>query len=289
MVHAFIAFAIESSNCTVDQKLLQHTHLNAIQAAKMQDDLKSLPTMPKMVDKLDVAERFEYLDMVSVFSRDGLASIAGYEEVLGGKEFTNIFKLLVRLSRKAEINWDLILREANSWFDRLVDASRQPIRAVRQESLGKLEEDFSVLKQKAVDVKIFAKEMIGNPREALSERLSQVLLSIFFPDYVTHFSVYNRTIMQFELDKLSFALAAYHADHDAYPAKFADLTPKYVAEVPKDIFNDSDLHYILEGKGYLLYSVGINGKDDDAKSCYDRKEEEDWDDLVVRVPAPTQK
>ncbi len=77
--------------------------------------------------------------------------------------------------------------------------------------------------------------------------------------------------MRFELDKLGFALAAYRADHGAYPAKLADLTPNYVAEVPKDIFNDSELHYRLEGKGYLLYSVGVNGKDDGAKSYEDRK------------------
>ena len=71
--------------------------------------------------------------------------------------------------------------------------------------------------------------------------------------------------MQFDLTRLAFALAAYHADHGTYPAKLADLAPKYVAEVPKDIFNASELHYRPEGGGYLLYSVGVNGKDDGGK------------------------
>ncbi len=84
-------------------------------------------------------------------------------------------------------------------------------------------------------------------------------------------------------------MAAYHADRGAYPAKLSDLVPKYVEQVPKDIFNDSDLRYRLEGQGYLLYSVGVNGKDDGAKSYDDRKTNEDWDDLVVRVPAPEKK
>jgi len=65
--------------------------------------------------------------------------------------------------------------------------------------------------------------------------------------------------MQFDLTKLAFALAAYHADRGAYPAKLADLVPKYVAEVPKDIFSAAELHYRWEGGGYLLYSVGVNG------------------------------
>jgi hypothetical protein len=36
---------------------------------------------------------------------------------------------------------------------------------------------------------------------------------------------------------------------------------------------------------YLLYSVGVNGKDDGGKGYDDRKSGETWDDLVVRVPA----
>jgi hypothetical protein len=56
--------------------------------------------------------------------------------------------------------------------------------------------------------------------------------------------------------------------------------------VPDTFF--SELRYRLEGEGYLLYSVGANGKDDGAKSYEDRKKGEDWDDLVVRVPAPEQ-
>ena len=89
--------------------------------------------------------------------------------------------------------------------------------------------------------------------------------------------------MRFELDKLSFALASYRADHGTYPAELADLAPDYVAKVPKDIFDDSDLHYRLEGEGYLLYSVGVNAKDDGAKSYEDCKKGEGWDDLFVRV------
>ena len=255
----------------------------------MQKDIDILLAMPKMADKLDIAGRFEYLDMVSVFSRDGLASLAGYEEVIGEKEFTNILKLLVRYSGKARIDWDLILRDGNSWFDRLVDAWRNPSRAKQQEALGKLAEDLQALKQSASDLTTFEKEMKGNPCKALSERLSQVLLSIFFPEFALHFQLENRLIMELELDKLGFGLAVYHADYDTYPTKLSDLIPKYVTEVPKDIFNDSELHYSLEGKGYLLYSVGINGKDNGAKSYDDRKEDEDWDDLVVRIPAPEQK
>jgi len=45
------------------------------------------------------------------------------------------------------------------------------------------------------------------------------------------------------------------------------------------------LRYRQEGDGYLLYSVGPNGKDDGGTTRDDAEEDEDWDDLVVRVSA----
>ena len=58
-----------------------------------------------------------------------------------------------------------------------------------------------------------------------------------------------------------------------------------VAKVPADIFaNDGPLHYQRRDKGYLLYSVGVNGRDDGGRGYDDRKDGEDCDDIAVRVP-----
>ena len=91
--------------------------------------------------------------------------------------------------------------------------------------------------------------MREHPRTALSERFSEVLLTIFSPQITTYLNAEDGSAMRFELDKLGFALAAYRADHGAYPARLADLAPDYVAKLPKDVFNDSELHYRLQGKG----------------------------------------
>jgi hypothetical protein len=83
-------------------------------------------------------------------------------------------------------------------------------------------------------------------------------------------------------------LAAYRADQGAYPATLADLVPKYVAEIPRDVFNGAGLHYQANGGGYLMYSVGGNGKDDGGKTMYDREKSKnpgDWDDIAVRMSA----
>ncbi len=41
--------------------------------------------------------------------------------------------------------------------------------------------------------------------------------------------------------------------------------------------------------GFLLYSVGMNGRDDSDKTRDDAKKGEDWDDITVHVSIPPQK
>ena len=59
-----------------------------------------------------------------------------------------------------------------------------------------------------------------------------------------------------------------------------------MAEVPKDFFNDGgELHYRRQDQGYVLYSVGVNKKDDGGRG-YDEYNPagKQCDDIVVRVP-----
>jgi hypothetical protein len=192
---------------------------------------------------------------------------------------------MIQYSATTAIDWNLVLRMGNSWFDRIADAYRKPTRAAQREAMHKLDEDFRKLKTTAANRASLEKAMLGDSRKALSERVGQVMLITFAPSMELERSLDDRAAMTFELTKLAFALAAYRADHGAYPLKLADLTPKYVREVPKDLFNDADLHYRQQGGGYLLYSVGSNGRDDGGRSYDDRKKGEDWDDVVVRMPA----
>jgi hypothetical protein len=175
----------------------------------------------------------------------------------------------------------------NWWFDRIVYAYRMPTRAEQRQAIGELDAEIRKLKETAEDAQLLDELLRENAHKALSVRCSEVILTMFLPSVTTGRSFEDRLNMRFELDKLGFALAAYRIDHGAFPAKLADLAPKHVAKLPEDVFNNSDLHYRLEGKGYLLYSVGVNGKDDGGKSQEDRgKAGEEWDDLVVRVGAP---
>jgi hypothetical protein len=84
---------------------------------------------------------------------------------------------------------------------------------------------------------------------------------------------------------LACALAAYKADEKRYPKTLDALAPRYLPAIPSDLFSGKALIYrpADSGNGYLLYSVGVNGRDEEGRG-YD--DDPRGDDLPVRMPLP---
>jgi hypothetical protein len=85
---------------------------------------------------------------------------------------------------------------------------------------------------------------------------------------------------------LAFALAAYRGEHGRYPEGLDALAPKYLAVVPTDLFSGQALLYRPSERGYLLYSVGVNGRDEQGHGADDTPR---GDDLPIRMPLPALK
>lgn len=62
------------------------------------------------------------------------------------------------------------------------------------------------------------------------------------------------------------ALERYRIAHGSYPDSLASLVPAYAEKLPTDVFTGKPLRYQrTEDGGFLLYSVGWDGKDDGGK------------------------
>lgn len=71
----------------------------------------------------------------------------------------------------------------------------------------------------------------------------------------------NKTAL--EAGIASLALAEFHRSHGHYPEKLEELVPKFLHHVPIDYGDRKALRYRrLDHDEYLLYSIGVDGKDD---------------------------
>ena len=168
---------------------------------------------------------------------------------------------------------------------------RKPTAAERRAALEALEKEVKAARSHAggPDGKLPA---TGNSHKNPTRELTNFLNRSFFRD-VSLATMENRTTAISRLRDLAFLLASYRRDHGRYPATLRQLVPHYVSELPPDPFSGADLHYRPEGKGYVLYSVGPNGRDDGGRNVADEisklKHETygnfpDYDDITIRTP-----
>jgi hypothetical protein len=227
-----------------------------------------------------------FLDTVMLMARQGTALLALSQ---GASSFEDL-GLHNRISKEDQakaklftrsVNWDPALRNANHWFDRYFVALRIADRTARELELAAIGQDLKILKKQVADTGPF--EMLSLGPASRGEMIGNIMISLMLPAFDKVQGALERCEQGQRNLHLAFALAAYQRDHGQYPAKLEELTPKYVESIPDDLFSGNPLIYRLVDKGYLLYSVGPNGKDEDGRGNND---EPRGDDLSVRMPAP---
>lgn len=279
IIELLVANAIQAMahNAAVAHLAETTTTLTAAEAAAFVADFEKLPPVPPFADKLDCAERYFFLDTLQTLahSEDGYAA-----ELIGNKEATAAQNKMYRDA----IDWAAVLRRGNARFDKMAAAMRDPAPQKRLAAVRALE-DESKKDRVALDPEIMIAAATlkfgGQPTDSFRTAVTRIVgtstVNLLTPALLKVAESEIRGAAQAELLKAAFALAAYRAEKGSYPAALADL-PK---AVPPDPFGGKPLVYKPAAAGYVLYSVGVNGKDDDGRSF---NTDPKGDDLVIRIP-----
>jgi len=278
LIELLVGIAIDSIASSADLAYLERAGLDAKAIKDRLRDLRRLPPMSSAADKVDVTERFSFLDCVMMVDRGGLAYLEG---LAGGppKEPNALMKQVLH-----GIDWDPALRLANRWFDRMAAAMRIQDRAKREKELDQIEEDLKKQRKEIVDSGALSKILLAfaTPQK-MGKQIGQIMISLLVPAIHKIQQASDRSEQIQGNLYLAFALACYHREHGRYPDKLDALKPGYLEYIPQDIFSGEALIYRPKEKGYLLYSVGLNGRDDEGRGYGDA---EGTDDLSVRMPLP---
>jgi hypothetical protein len=278
LIESLVGIAIDAIASNADITFLATAKLSAKQIRACLKDLQNLPPLPSMADKIDLCERFTFLDCVQNLRGGGnLKLLQGLarEDFPLPKDEEKAAKILMQM------DWTIAMRSGNRWYDRMAQSLRRKERADRELELDRLESDLKDLKKDAA--KVIATLEKQQPDEVIGKVLGDVLITMLMPAVRKVQGAGDRCEQIHRNLYVAFALAAYERDNGKYPAKLDELAPKYLATVPDDVFSGTALIYRPADKGYLFYSVGVNGKDDDGR-WYD--DDPPGDDPRVRMPLP---
>jgi hypothetical protein len=277
LIESLVGIAIDAIASNADITFLATAKLSAKQLRACLKDLQDLPPLPSMADKLDLCERFTFLDCTQNIRNGGVKLLQGLaREDLPLPEDEKKAAMIL-----AQIDWTQAMRNGNRWYDRMSEVLRRPVRTERERELDRLESDLKELKSAAV--KMIEKLEKDPPNESVGKAIGDTLITMLMPAVRKVQYAGDRCEQTQRNLHAAFALAAYERDNGKYPAKLAELAPKYLATVPGDLFSGMALIYRTAEKGYLFYSIGVNGKDDEGR-WYD--DDPPGDDPGVRMPLP---
>jgi hypothetical protein len=254
LVEQLIAIAIDGIACDRTQTLIHRGNLSAEHLQWIRRDLAALPPFTGTAKTMDQLERLGTIDAIIHLAAP---SNGNWEETMAimGND-TGGLPLLHAVS----VDWNLILRDVNKWYDRLADAANLASRPERQAAFDKIEADMERLVAENQRPMKLALSTVS--RHQRSEVIAAMMIGMFLPAVSAATNAEDRANAVMQLTQLAAALAEHRAAHGEYPVKLDQLVPGVLDKLPLDIHTASPFIYRRDGDGYLVYSAGDNGKDD---------------------------
>ncbi len=283
LIEALVGIAIDAVASKADLVFLEHAKFDARQMTKCVSDLHALQSLPDLVVKVDLCERFNLLEVVTLVNRHGIEFLERMSDGAPRKKSDPFVSSLLE-----DTNWDPALKNVNRWYNRLATVLREPDRATRDKKLEQFENSIKQMKRDFKGAEELAKAILDGKAvpETKGRLVGDILIVLMLPATHKVQGAADRAEQTQRNLHIAFALAAYQREHGKYPEKLDALAPKYLAKVPNDYFTGKPLVYRPTEKGYLLYSFGPNGKDDEGKG---REDDVRCDDISVRMPIPQPK
>jgi hypothetical protein len=277
LIEGLVGMAIEVIACRAEVVFLDRARPDLKTVEQCLRDLAVLPPLPDAIEKLNIGERFMFLDHIMQVDRRGV----GYFESMGDGRAPMPFSA----DAFDGTDWDPALERANKWFDRLTAIARLPQRGTRVQKFTEFTNELNALKSTALTPgRVDQLVKAGKPRaKAKGEAFGDVLLVLLMPAANKVLDAADRARQAYQNTLLAFACAWYQRTNGQYPAKLADLAPDFLNPIPKDLFSGGDLIYRPNATGFLLYSVGPNGIDEGGRGLDSQPA---GDDVAVQLPVP---
>jgi hypothetical protein len=274
LIEGLVGFAIEMVACKADMALLSSGLLDPKRLEQCLMDLRKLKALPDVASKLDLDERFMCLDALMNISRYGFGYMSRMGQGEGGVERPSNGVSF------AGVNWDPAFKDANRMFDRMVAMAREKDRRKRVETCDQLEADIRVVKARSGGTGRLAGETDSTVK---GQVLGDVLIPLLLPGAGKVLDARDKAQQLHNNTQIAFALTWYQRTKGHYPKTLEVLAPEYLTEFLPDIFSDAPLVYQRQQNGFLLYSVGVNGIDDEGRGP---DSDPPGDDIAVIIPIP---
>lgn len=280
LVEGLVGIAISGIASSVDRKIIASSKISTEQLKEHLARLQSLPTMPSMVDKINITERYMYLDTTIAVAKYGPSAL---NITTGSAAKPNpIVKQVANLLSSSFIDWDNVMKNGNYWYDEFYRVGMIKDIPTRNRAYEELEQRLESVVEDSWEPATLVKKVLLSGKslpELTSDQMSYVMVSLLLPALGAALSAEERALMTNEVSQVAISLELFHHANSRYPSNLAALKGTYIKGLPIDRFSGKDLQYSQTDKGYLLYSFGRDQQDNQGNTFTDSVP---GDDISIR-------
>ncbi len=267
LIEGLVGIAIDGIGFELDNRLINTPSISKASLSKLQSQLEKLPSISSLAAKIDLTERYMYLDTTISIARHGPQALSMATNGSAAED-SPILTSLAKTVSGSLVDWDLVLKKGNYWYDeikRINDIKSFSQRAIENK---KLEVRLTALRVEVGSPAAIAKQILFSGKsipEITSAQMSNILVGLLLPSVQAAVSAETRNDARMGITLTACALQAYHRDNKRYPDSLAALGGVYIDKLPADPFRGKSLTYRQQSNSFLLYSVGPNLKDEGGK------------------------
>ncbi len=275
LIEGLVGIAIDSMAQAATVQVAQSEFLTPEWASTMMKDVDALKPVCVMADKVNIAERFMFLDSVGFLLRegpDGLHTMLGEQPESAGMKMIGQFMMM-------SIDANKTLKMGNRWYDKLHANLSLPTFAERRAAATLLQTELQELRADATGATA-ALVVLGGSGAERGELFADILVSMLLPAIQQVDIASERILVRRDLSKLALALRMHHMETGSFPADLNRLAPRYLPEVPSDHLSGQPLRYVPGEASCKFSSAGSNGQHDANLEAVGAAQS---DDLVVEL------
>jgi hypothetical protein len=232
--------------------------LSARDVERLLADIRGAPASA-IYEAFSLAERTLMLEFLQTAAVHGVGEASKvFQALAGGRGKTDGGEPPLPPVDPGTKDWNAALRKANAWYDRYEAAGRQPTYLERARASNQIMAEVQALHKRLEGWRgVFA---------PLEDRMLVLALPSVGRAYLSEARMHaERTLAETAL-----ALSSFRGKVGEYPASLNELVPAYFKAAPVDPLTGKPLVYRVEGRGYVLRSLGANGREDDGPKADDR-------------------
>jgi hypothetical protein len=274
LVEQLVGIAIVGLAQNLEQKMALSERLSTKQLLEYRRTIDQNRVQSSMVRAVSGCERFMYLDCVQYLMKGGFSDLNGFlglnDSLIGsGKEQTLMQELVDKFVSQST-DWSFTMKLGNQVYDKYEKTFQKTTDWIEQQkALKEIEKEIQQL-AKTPTVDLLLKGLLGGP-EVRGEIVGQFLVGLVLPAFSAAASAEKRAQVMDDLSFIVISAAAHKIEMGDYPTSINGFSKKIVGQLPIDRYAKAAYHYRREGKGFVVYSVGPNQKDEQGNGVYNER------------------